>query len=157
VVNCSVDPKQTLTDFLCQDHQDQGCSPRTPSKVTVMVCELLEKNDTTPPVPLHDRAGKPPPVAVSVVPLSLGAVEKPDVPSELTVSVVQELPSPHTTSWSTMSNGEDGALLPLPWPPLLPVQPWPPVPLQPGDQDCSDCPGISATSSKPKPTAVNVR
>jgi len=125
-------------------------------KLTVMVFARLEEKDTTPPARVHDRAGKPPPVASSV-PGSLGAVAEPDVPSELTVLVVQEEPSdsPQCRSWPTMSNGEDGWPIPSPKPGIQ-LQSDCHCHCQGAGPSDSDSPGICATSSNPKPTALNV-
>ena len=122
-------------------------------KLTVMVLDRLEEKVTTPPARVHDRAGKPPPVASSVPASWVLASAEPDVPSELTVWLWQFSSAEHCRSWPTMLNGADGWLIP---PPKSGIQ------LQSGchchcqGEGPSDWPVISATSSKPKPTVPNV-
>ncbi len=144
-----------LTDFLCQDHQDQGVLAEGAREGDRDGLDRLEEKVTTPPARVHDRDGKPPPVAVSV-PLSwVSATAEPDVPSELTVSLWQVSSAEHCRSWPTTSNGADGGPIP---PPKSGIQ------LQSGCHCHCHCQGegpsgspvISATSSKPKPTVPNV-
>ena len=106
VVNDVAEPQQMLK---CEEPGGWFCCTRFLGSIIVIVFDRLVAVKVRTPPPrnddVHDRAGKPPPVAASTSLVdAVPAAANPEVPAELTVSVWQALPCWQCTSCVTMSN-----------------------------------------------------
>src|SRR5579864_5653187 len=110
-----------------------ACCTSALSRVSVITSDRAwSEKLITPPNFVHDSSGKPPAVATSASLFDpAAATAEPDVPPELTVPLWQDEPGGQFTTWVPMSNGADAGLV---------------VPT-----------ALVASSSKLKPTALNVR
>jgi len=88
VVNAVGEPQQMLK---CAAPGLGACCTRDFASIIVIVFDrLVTVKLTIPPTEVHDRSGKPPPVAVSTSLVGAWlATAEPDVPCELTVSLWQ--------------------------------------------------------------------
>ena len=87
VMNLVGEPQQM---FSCEAPGPICCTRFFASIAVIILDRLVVVNVSTPPMDVHDRVGKPPPVAVST---SLAdpalAIANPEVPASLTVPVWQ--------------------------------------------------------------------